>query len=181
MNTNNKIVLNFDDAVIDGLEISLEKINGTCLSLNLTGRIDTYNTDLFQMKVKMAIDTGFCQLVFNCTKLHYLSSTGIGSFAGYLKTVKPMGGDIALSGIQPMVHEVFLLLGFTNFFKICGSQDEAVKFFNNVHEKKAEGFPILFQCPGCSKKLRVGKAGRFRCGKCKSILAIDDNCNVLKE
>ena len=118
-------------------------------------------------------------MIFHCSGLNYVSSTGIGSFTAFLKAVKPRGGDLVLLEIQPKVYEVFQLLGFSQFFNIKDNLDEAIEFFTKGGTKvESEVFPKIFKCPICSKKLKAVKAGRFRCSECKTILAIDNNGQV---
>jgi anti-anti-sigma factor len=172
---NNDIIQGFDDEKDDSIKIRLQKIEDTqgCLALYLTGYIDTYNSNHFQKCVTKAIEAGFIKLVFNFSGLNYLSSTGIGSFTQFLKTVRPRGGDLVLLEIQPKVYEVFQLLGFSQFFNIKENLDEAVSFFAAKGEEgKGTVFPKIFKCPICSRRLRAPKAGRFRCSECKTILAL---------
>jgi anti-sigma B factor antagonist len=172
---NNDIIQGFDDEKDDSIKIRLQKIEDTqgCLVLYLTGYIDTYNSNHFQKCVTKAIEAGFIKLVFNFSGLNYLSSTGIGSFTQFLKTVRPRGGDLVLLEIQPKVYEVFQLLGFSQFFNIKENLDEAVSFFAAKGEEgKGTVFPKIFKCPICSRRLRAPKAGRFRCSECKTILAL---------
>lgn len=179
MSTNNEIVPGFDDEKDDSLKIRLQKAEGVdgCLVLYLTGYIDTYNSNFFQKRVSKAIDAGFTRIIFQCSGLNYVSSTGIGSFTAFLKAVKPKGGEIVLLEIQPKVYEVFQLLGFSQFFNIKDNLDEAVKFFQSGGSLETSDngiFPKTFNCPICSKRLKASKAGRFRCSECKTILAIDN-------
>ena len=174
---NNDIISKFDNEKDESLKIKLQKVPsvGGCLVLALSGYIDTYNSNFFQRQVQRAIEEGFIRLIFDCSDLNYVSSTGIGSFTAFLKAVKPQGGDVVLLEIQPKVYEVFQLLGFSQFFNIQGTLDSAIGFFNgDVKEQDSEIFPKTFPCPLCSKKLKAVKPGRFRCSECKSILAIDD-------
>jgi anti-sigma B factor antagonist len=178
---NNDIVPGFDEEKDDSLKIRLQKVDNVegCLVLYLTGYIDTYNSNFFQKRVTKAVEAGFIRLIFNCSGLNYVSSTGIGSFTAFLKAVKPRGGDLVLLEIQPKVYEVFQLLGFSQFFNIKDTLDEAVEFFSKGGTtKKTEVFPKIFKCPICSKKLKATKAGRFRCSECKTILAIDNSGQV---
>ena len=92
--------------------------------------------------------------------------------------VKPLGGDIVLLEIQPKVYEVFQLLGFSQFFNIKNSSEEAVAFFKRGAVVADSLFPKIFSCPVCSKKLKATRSGRFRCSECKTILAIDDQGKV---
>ena len=174
---NNDIVPGFDEEKDESLKIRLQKIDsaeGLC-RLYLTGYIDTYNSNFFQKRVNRAIEAGFNRLIFHCGGLNYVSSTGIGSFTAFLKAVKPKGGDLVLLEIQPKVYEVFQLLGFSQFFHIKDSLDDAVEHFTKggPTQRSSEVFPKIFKCPICSTKLKASKPGRFRCSNCKTILAID--------
>jgi anti-anti-sigma factor len=175
--TNNDIVSGFDDEKDDSLKIKLEKIDDVegCLVLYLAGYIDTYNSNYFQKRIGKAIESGFIRLIFQCSSLNYVSSTGIGSFTAFLKAVKPRGGDLVLLEIQPKVYEVFQLLGFSQFFNIKDSLEDSVLFFRKgAASEQIVLFPKIFACPICSKKLKAVKPGRFRCSECKTILAIDN-------
>lgn len=182
MDTNNDLIPGFNDEKDDSLKISLKKMeqveDGIILYLN--GYIDTYNSGFFQKRVAKVVEAGYKNLIFNCAALNYVSSTGIGSFTAFLKMVKPAGGDIVLLEIQAKVYEVFQLLGFSQFFNIRDSAEEAVAFFKQDVVPTTGGiFPKIFACPVCSKKLKAPRSGRFRCSECKTILAVDAGGHVL--
>ncbi|MBR1402990.1 MAG: anti-sigma factor antagonist [Treponema sp.] len=180
MSNNNDIVPGFNDEKDDSLKINIEKVaeveNGLVIYLN--GYIDTYNSSFFQKRISKAVEAGFVNLIFNCSALNYVSSTGIGSFTAFLKMIKPQGGDIVLLEIQPKVYEVFQLLGFSQFFNIKDSMPDAIQFFQQGAPVSESIFPKIFSCPVCSKRLKATRAGRFRCSECKSILAIDQHGQV---
>jgi anti-anti-sigma factor len=179
--TNNDVVPGFDDEQDESLKIKLqqaEEVDG-CLILYLTGYIDTYNSNYFQKRIAKAIEYGYPRLIFHCGGLNYVSSTGIGSFTAFLKSVKPRGGDLVLLEIQPKVFEVFQLLGFSQFFNIKDTLEDSLNFFRNGPAAASGSlFPKVFDCPICSKKLKAIKPGRFRCSLCKAILAIDNTGQV---
>ncbi len=178
---NNNIIAGFDEEKDDSLKIKLQKVDAldNCIVVFLNGYIDTYNSAFFQKRISKLIENGYVKIIFNCATLNYVSSTGIGSFTAFLKTVKPKGGDVVLLDIQPKVYEIFQLLGFSQFFNIKDSLDDAVSFFkSSKQETKVSVFPKIFACPICSKKLKASKPGRFRCSECKTILAIDENAQV---
>jgi len=181
MASNDEIVSGFDIETDDSLKIRLQKVDSVkgCLVLFMAGYIDTYNSNLFQRRVMKAIDAGYKKLIFHCGNLTYVSSTGIGSFTHFLKTVKPRGGDLVLLEIHPKVYEVFQLLGFSQFFNIKDNLDDAVSFFGSEQDLRVGNvFPKIFRCPICSRKLKASKAGRFRCSECKTVLAIDNSGQV---
>ena len=179
--SNNDIVSGFDDEKDESLKITLRKIPDAdkCLILVLNGYIDTYNSNYFQKQVQRVIEAGYIRLIFDCDGLNYVSSTGIGSFTTFLKTVKPRGGDLVLLQIQPKVHEVFQLLGFSQFFTIRDRLEDAVAFFaNGAESPESSQFPLVFLCLFCSRKLKAVKPGRFRCSECKTVLEISDDGKV---
>ncbi|MBP3561646.1 MAG: STAS domain-containing protein [Treponema sp.] len=180
MAINNNIIPGFDEEKDDSLKISLDKVSDlpNCIRIYLNGYIDTYNSNFFQKKIAKVIEAGFINIIFNCTALTYVSSTGIGSFTSFLKMLKPKGGDIVLLDIQPKVYEVFQLLGFAQFFNIKESFEDAIDHLKSEPPVVETVFPKVFACPVCNKNLRATRAGRFRCSECKSIIAIDEEGNV---
>ena len=178
--SNNNIVPGFNDEKDDSLRINLEKVPEVenCLTIYLIGYIDTYNSSFFQKRIARVVEAGYVNLIFNCASLNYVSSTGIGSFTAFLKMVKPKGGDVVLLEIQPKVYEVFQLLGFSQFFNIKDSSEDAISFFTNGSGPVESIFPKIFTCPVCNKRLRAVRSGRFRCSECKSIIAIDEKAQV---
>ena len=174
---NDDLVDGFDDEKDESLKLKLEEfkeIEGGMI-LHITGYIDTYNSGYFQKRVQKVIEAGYNRLIFQCAGLNYVSSTGVGSFTSFLKALKSRGGDLVLLEIQPKVYEVFQLLGFSQFFNIKDTIENAVLFFKKGSSDGEEStFPKVFVCPICSKKLKALKPGRFRCSECKTILAIDN-------
>ena len=178
---NNDFIPGFDDDRDESLKISLSTLDGvdSGVLVNLNGYIDTYNSVYFQKQINKIISAGYSNIVFACSGLNYVSSTGIGSFTSFLKLVKPKGGDIVLMNIQPKVFEVFQLLGFSQFFNIKTSLTDAIDAFRKDDSpEQISVFPKAVSCPVCSRKLKATKSGRFRCSDCKSIIAIDQAGNV---
>lgn len=180
MSNNDNLVPGFNEEKDESLKINLERITDISegLVLYLNGYIDTYNSSFFQKKISKVVEAGYTKLIFNCSALNYVSSTGIGSFTAFLKMVKPKGGDVVLLDIQPKVYEVFQLLGFSQFFNIKDNITGAISFFKQGAPVEESVFPKVFSCPVCSKRLKATRSGRFRCSECKSILAIDAQANV---
>jgi anti-anti-sigma factor len=178
---NDDIVPEFNSETNENLSLDLQKredVEG-CLVLALHGFIDTYNADFFQKQAKKAIETGYIHLIVNCAGLESVSSAGIGAFAVILKVLKSQDGDLVLCELQPGVQDVFHLLGFSRFFTIKKSMEDAVALFTSGKDSDAEAiFPRIFPCPVCSKNLKAVKPGRFRCCECKTILAIDNTGSI---
>ncbi len=181
MTENDMIVPGFDERKCEHVEMKLQKINTVvdCLVIHLNGYINSYNSLSFQKKIEKVIEAGFTKLIFNCKRLTYISSTGIGSFTVLLQHIKKKGGDIVLMNIPSKVQDIFKLLGFFNFFQTARDLDEACRLFPGKKDLNKESvFPKIFDCPGCSKRLKAPKSGRFRCAECKGIIVLDDNGKV---
>lgn len=130
-------ISNFDDELDDCLTINAKKIpeiNNACL-LKLTGYIDTYNSAFFQRKTDILLEAGYCNFILDCSELNYISSTGIGSLASFLRNTQTKNGHLVLVSLQDSVHEVFVILGFTQFFTVKDSQDEALKELQSLVSK----------------------------------------------
>lgn len=178
MTTNNELVPGFDELSRDTLKIRLQKISDRCMVVYPSGDVDTSNSPFFQKKVAKVIEAGFTRLVFSLAGVGYISSTGIGAFIAFLRTVKPLNGEIVLLEIHPKVFEVFQLLGFSQFFTVKESLNDAVSFLEGRDGGKRQAFPRIFACPVCSKRLKASKAGRFRCIECKTILVVDAESRI---
>jgi anti-anti-sigma factor len=175
---NNDIVPGFDDEKNDSIKLKLQKIEDMegGLIVYASGYIDTYNVNFFRKPVERAIEAGYLRIVFELSRVNYISSTGFGAFPYFLKLVKPRNGDMVLNQVQPTVYEVFTLLGFSQYFIFMENLDESIAYLEHLESPL---FPKVFTCPICSKRLRASKAGRFRCGECKTILVIDKATSVM--
>ncbi len=143
--------------------------------LHVSGIIDTYNSTFFQTQVLRLIELNYIHLVFDCSNLTYISSTGIGSFTLFLRTIKEKGGKFVIVGLQSKVYDVFELLGFNGLFFFYNTIEDGIKALtaksvNTVNT--TELFPKLISCKICNKRLRVLKPGKYRCPVCKGILAV---------
>ena len=177
--TNEDIVPGFEMGKDDSIRIQLQAVPEVkgCLILYLTGYVDTYNVRSFEPRVEKAIKAGFNKLILYCHSLNYASTTGIGAFISLMKAVQPSGGGIVFVEMQLKVLEVFQLLGLGRFFTFTDTIEAALECFHS--SSSGQMFPKVFACPICGKRLRVGKAGRFRCAECKTILQLTPAGQVL--
>ena len=80
----------FNEELDDCLTVNARKISeieNSCL-LKLTGYIDTYNSAFFQKKTDMLLNAGYNNFILDCSDLNYISSTGIGSLASFLRNTQ---------------------------------------------------------------------------------------------
>lgn len=143
------------------------------VNVTLVGRIDNYNTAFFQEKVDSLIADGARKILFCCSSLEYVSSSGFGIFANCQSKLKQDGGMIAFFDLQTKVMEVFHLLGFDHIYALASDLNEIPRIFEGHNFVDVAIFPKAFNCPVCVAKLRASKAGTFRCSSCKVIININ--------
>jgi anti-sigma B factor antagonist len=173
---NDDIVPGFDQEKNDSIRMRLQKIQEVDRGLIIyaAGYVDTYNAQVFQRSVERAIAAGFAKILFELSAVNYISSAGFAALVHILKLVKPRNGDMVLQKMHPKVYEVAQLLGLSQFFTATDNLEESIAYLANI----GSSFPRVFACPVCAKRLKASKAGRFRCGECKTILVVDETTSV---
>ena len=180
MNEGDIFIPGFDDGFDKNLRFDLDGLPGVTRSvvIYLKGQIDNFNSAFFQKKMNRVIESRYRNIIFRCSSLDYVSSTGIGIFTKFFLEIKNRGGNVVFMDLQPKVYEVFQLLGFTHFFNIRNSLEEAVEFFNDERNMKISIFPLSFECPLCNAKLRTTHEGRFRCSNCKALISVSNEGKI---
>ena len=108
------------------MNITKEKI-GNYSVLNINGRIDTFHASDFEDVVSQLLGSGEKNLIFNCSGMNYISSSGLRVFLVAQKKVISMDGRLYLCNMQPAIQEIFRISGFSNLFRIFGTQEEALE------------------------------------------------------
>jgi anti-anti-sigma factor len=108
------------------MNFTTEKINDFCV-LKIEGRIDTTNFNAFETDINQLFNSGEKNLVFNCTGLNYISSSGLRVFLITQKKSIATNGKLHLCCLQPGIKEIFDISGFSTIFKIFDSEVEAVQ------------------------------------------------------
>jgi anti-sigma B factor antagonist len=73
------------------------------------------------------IDGGQVKIIMDCSKMEYISSSGLRVFLLVLKKITLMKGRFMLSELQETIREIFEIAGFTSIFEIYKTKEEAVK------------------------------------------------------
>ncbi|SMD05389.1 STAS domain-containing protein [Sporomusa malonica] len=92
-------------------------------------RVDASNAKTVEAQLAELVNGGTKNIVCNFSQNEYISSAGLRVFLSTLKIVKKSGGQIVLCGLQPYVQEVFDMAGFSQLFKICNSEEQAIQAF----------------------------------------------------
>ena len=93
------------------------------------GRIDQSNADTFRAALAPHLETcvaGKDRLILDLSGLEYISSAGLRVLMLAAKQAKAQAGSIVISGLQPLVAEIFQISRFTLVFEIAASLRDAL-------------------------------------------------------
>jgi anti-anti-sigma factor len=107
------------------MNFTKEKINDFCV-LKIEGRIDTTNFTEFETEINLLFNSGEKNIIFNCSGLNYISSSGLRVFLITQKKSISLNGKLHLCCLQPTIKEIFDISGFSTIFKIFETQEEAL-------------------------------------------------------
>jgi anti-anti-sigma factor len=110
------------------MEITEQKTD-QCMVIGITGRLDTTNYNILEKKLMELIDGQQTRILVECSKMDYVSSSGLRILLMALKKVSVVKGKFALCGLQENIREIFEISGFTNIFEIYPDKEEALKQF----------------------------------------------------
>lgn len=97
------------------MEIKKEQ-NGTALTMSLSGRLDTVAAVDFEKELNASLD-GVENLVFDCTELTYVASSGLRTFLMAQKRMSKQG-KMTMRHVQEAVMEVLSMTGFDDLLQI---------------------------------------------------------------
>jgi len=105
------------------MNIIKEKI-GNFTVLKIKGRIDTLHSSTLEAEVNQLFDKGEKDLIFNCSEVDYISSSGLRVFLVAQKKTISINGKLYLCNMQPAIQEIFRISGFSNLFRIFDTQEQ---------------------------------------------------------
>jgi anti-anti-sigma factor len=98
--------------------------------LELVGRLDTTNYNDLEKKIFDLIDRKIIHILVDCSRLDYVSSSGLRILLMALKKISSSKGRFVLSNLQENIAEIFEISGFTSIFEIYPGREEALKSFS---------------------------------------------------
>jgi anti-sigma B factor antagonist len=93
------------------------KEEGNNYVMYLEGRLDTAASPQVEKEMEPLIDCMGHDIILNCTRLEYISSSGLRLFLSVLKNAKSKGSHVYIKGISDDIRGVFAMTGFINLFE----------------------------------------------------------------
>ena len=85
--------------------------------MEFEGRLDTAAAPQVEKECDALSDCMGHDIVLDCTKMEYISSSGLRIFLGILKNAKPKGSHVYITGLGDELQKVFAMTGFTSLFE----------------------------------------------------------------
>jgi anti-anti-sigma factor len=92
---------------------------------HIIGRLDTVTATDFEGQMSKLISEGVTRIIFDCTKLGYVSSSGLRVFLLVQKQISALGGKLKVCCLQPSIREIFDISGFSQIFSLFDSVESA--------------------------------------------------------
>ena len=89
---------------------------GDTVTAILEGRLDTAAAPETEKEIQPLYELTGQTIVFDCSKLEYISSSGLRIFLGVLKNAKPKGSRVSIIGLNPDLKNIFAMTGFNKLF-----------------------------------------------------------------
>ncbi len=107
----------------------LDKQNGITIGIvELDGRLDAENSTALQKAfASWQQQTPF--IIFDCTKLDFIDSSGLGTIVSCLRRSLEKNGDLKLAGLNAKVSMVFELTKAKKLFSIFSNASDAAASF----------------------------------------------------
>ena len=84
---------------------------------NVIGRIISNFSKLAEFALQPLYDCENQTIFFDCSKLEFISSSGLRIFLSVLKAAKPKGCKVCITGMSNDLKDVFTITGFTSLFE----------------------------------------------------------------
>ena len=97
--------------------IEIKEFDGGMKAI-LNGRLDTPAAVKAQQEIGPLLENADKQIIFDCTNLEYISSSGLRLFLTIRKEASVKGGKIIIENINDEIRKVFMMTGFFNLFEI---------------------------------------------------------------
>ena len=83
----------------------------------LAGELDTVAAAETDAALQPLVDSVGTDLVFDCTELEYITSSGLNILMNLLKAAQPKGERVILKNVNEGIRNVLELTGFVSYFE----------------------------------------------------------------
>ena len=99
------------------MEVHITESEGT-MTARLSGRLDTPAAAEVTHEIQPLLDHAGGTIVLDCSKMTYISSSGLRIFLTIRKAAAASGGHVIIEGLSNEIRQVFMMTGFLQLFEI---------------------------------------------------------------
>jgi anti-sigma B factor antagonist len=111
------------------LNLASRPLPNACFYIEAQGFLDAHTYEQMDKLIETVFSRGCHRIILNLERIDYISSAGVGVFAGNLATAQAGGGNLVFMNPSTNVREVFDLLGFSQLFQFANSIEQAMAYF----------------------------------------------------
>lgn len=97
------------------MKLTIEKKDNIILG-KLEGRLDTSASQQFAIEMVPLLENADKEIVLDCEKMEFISSSGLRLFLSLRKATIAKGGNVTIMGVSPEIKQVFQITGFYSLF-----------------------------------------------------------------
>lgn len=98
------------------MTIEIKKSENQILAI-LDGELDTAAAAGAEVSLQPLLESEGKDVVIDCTKLEYISSSGLRILLGILKQARAVGSRVVLKNVNDVIKDVLELTGFISIFE----------------------------------------------------------------
>lgn len=98
------------------MTLEIKQIEGGFLGI-LDGRFDTASSADVARAMQPLLDNADKHIILDCSKLSFISSSGLRLLLSLRKQTIAKGGDVSIKGLNDDVKQIFTITGFYSLFK----------------------------------------------------------------
>ena len=98
------------------MTIEIKKSESQILAI-LDGELDTAAAAGAEVSLQPLLESEGKDVVIDCTKLEYISSSGLRILLGILKQARAVGSRVVLNNVNDVIKDVLELTGFISIFE----------------------------------------------------------------
>ena len=99
------------------MTFDIKEENGGMTAI-VSGRLDTPAAVKAQQEIVPLLENADKEIILDCQKLEYISSSGLRLFLTIRKETAAKGGKVFIENINDEIKKVFMMTGFFNLFVI---------------------------------------------------------------
>ena len=98
------------------MKTTIQEIDGKMV-VTLSGELDTAAAVVVEQDLQVLNEHEGKDVIFDCTELEYIASSGLRILLSILKKAKASGSKVTLKNVNDDIKNVFRMTGFINLFE----------------------------------------------------------------